>query len=236
MSDRTHPPHVSVIMPVYNTERYVSEAVESVLAQTDVSLELICIDDGSTDASRAYIERFGPRVELIESVHNEGIGAARNRGLAGAQGTYIAFMDADDVWLPGKLAAQCAHLDTHPEHDIVFTHLSCFLSPDLSSEVRALRYCDPTPTPGVLPPTALIRAEAFSYVGSFNPAWRVGEFVDWLARAQSAGLRYHVLPEVYLQRRIHATNTGVTERPSRIDYVRIVKAALDRKRNRTPGS
>lgn len=223
-------PRVSVIMPVYNTERYVREAIESVLAEASVNLELICINDGSTDGSANAIAAYGNRITLIESGTNEGIGAARNRGLAAARGAHIAFMDADDRWIPGKLRAQLTYLEAHPECDLVFTHMRCFLSPDLSPEIRAMRYCNEAPVPGVLSATLLARRRAFDRVGTFNPSWRVGEFIDWLSRAESREFGYHVLPEVYLERRVHATNTGVTERPARVDYVRIVREALERKR------
>lgn len=223
-------PLVSVIMPAYNAQRYVGEAVESVLAQTYPHLELICIDDGSTDKTRAILASFGERVTLISLEGNRGIAEARNAGIRVAQGTFLAFMDADDVWEPNKIAEQIARFDARPELDISFTHMQCFISPELDPATKDLRYCPPNPVPGYLPPTAVVRTSSFERVGLFEPKWRVGEFIDWFMRAREEGLTYELLDTVLLRRRIHETNTGITDRPSRVDYVRIAREALKRRR------
>lgn len=224
-------PLVSVVMPVYNTERYVGEAIESVLAQADVSVELIVIDDGSTDGTREVLRSYGDRIKLVESDANSGIGAARNRGIAIARGEFLAFMDADDIWRSEKLSKQLAQFEADPDLDISFTMMQCFLSPELSDEIKARRHCPPDPAPGQLPPTVLVKKTSFDRVGPFDPKWRVGEFVDWLARARHLGLKQTMLGEVMLDRRIHDGNTGVVARDARADYVRIVREALERKRN-----
>ncbi len=217
-------------MPVYNTEKYVAEAINSVLDQADVTIELIVVNDGSTDGTEAVLESFGNRISLIKSEENSGIAAARNRGIAVAKGDYLAFMDADDRWRPEKLSRQLAQFATNPDLDISFTFLQCFVSPELSDEVKALRHCPTNPMPGQIPPTTLIKRASFDRVGLFNPKWRVGEFVDWLARAKNLGLQQVMLEEVMLDRRIHDSNTGVVARDARADYVRIVREALERKR------
>ncbi len=108
-------PVVSVIIPTFNRREYVQEAIDSVLAQTYTDYEIIVIDDGSTDGTgEALRERYGNRV-IYEWQENQGESVARNRGIALAQGEYIAFLDSDDLWLPEKLAKQVAYLEEHSE-------------------------------------------------------------------------------------------------------------------------
>ena len=99
------PPSVSVVLPVYNREHSIARAIRSVLDQTYRDLELIVVDDGSTDGTRDVVRQFAPRLTLIEQEH-AGAYAARNRGIARARGELIAFIDSDDAWLPEKLALQ----------------------------------------------------------------------------------------------------------------------------------
>lgn len=105
-------PLVSVIMPLYNCERYVREAVDSVLAQTYGNLELIVVDDCSSDASPQIIELYGDsRIRLLRHEVNRGAAAARNTAIEHARGDYIAFLDSDDAWYPDKLEKQMAFMD-----------------------------------------------------------------------------------------------------------------------------
>ncbi len=223
-------PLVSVIIPAYNAERYVREAVESVFAQQYRPIEVVCVDDCSTDDTADVLASFGSEIRVISREQNGGIGVARNDGLQAATGELIAFLDADDYWSPDKLTVQQEFLHQHPEIDAVFSHMRCFLSPDLSEAERRARFCPPKPVPGLVAGTALISRSAFEKVGLFDPKWRIGEFVDWLARAESKGIVYKMLPDVFLARRIHSSNNVVTDKSSRSDYLKIVKAALDRKR------
>src|SRR5690606_28366702 len=112
---------VSVIIPVYNGERYLAEAVHSILAQTVPTLEIIVVDDGSTDGTARVAQRFGDAVCYVYQP-NRGPAAARNRGLERARGEIVAFLDADDLWREGKLACQCARLEADPTLDIVLGH------------------------------------------------------------------------------------------------------------------
>lgn len=113
---------VSIILPAYNRETLVARAIDSVLAQTYTDFELIIVDDASTDGTRAVLERYrdDPRVTLILSDVNRGGAGARNFGLEQAGGELIAFQDSDDIWLPGKLAAQVAALDANPEAGLCY--------------------------------------------------------------------------------------------------------------------
>jgi len=114
-------PSVSVIIPSYNCARYVCEAVDSVLAQTSPADEIIVVDDGSTDDTRARLEAYRDRTVYIEQPHS-GVARARNRGIEDSSGTLIAFLDADDRWLPEKLERQLEHLASHARADLIHTN------------------------------------------------------------------------------------------------------------------
>src|SRR3954447_14344083 len=111
-------PDVSVILPVYNREQTVARAIRSVLAQTSTPLELIVINDGSTDGTRDVLDSFGSQITIIEQPH-AGAYAARNRGLRAARGELIAFIDSDDAWLLDRLASQMPLME-RPEVGLVF--------------------------------------------------------------------------------------------------------------------
>jgi glycosyltransferase involved in cell wall biosynthesis len=222
-------PLVSVMIGVYDAAPYVGEAIASVLGQDYRPLELIVVDDGSTDGSGDVAARF-PEVRLVRQA-NAGNGAARNRAVEEASGELYAFLDADDRFTPGKLSLQQEYLDEHPEVDIVFGHVREFVSPDLDEERRgAIRPPAPEPMPWTAPNLMLVRRDAFHRVGPFTTAVRVGVTVDWFARASEAGLRYAILPEVVLERRLHAQNSGLREADYRSQYIEVIRAAMERRR------
>jgi len=222
---------VSAIIPVYNGERYLAEAIESVLAQEHNSLELIVVDDGSRDGSAAIARRF-PAVRYRYQP-NGGIGAARNLGLQLARGRFIAFLDADDVWAPGKLAAQVQAFAADPRLDIVSGHVEQFRSPDLD-EVTARRIRFPRELlPGYSFGAMLIKREAFLRVGPVSTVRTKAECVDWCLRATDLGLRVAMLPDVLLRRRLHDGNHSLEHRRSLGDYAHALKASLDRRRSAT---
>lgn len=114
-------PLVSVVMPVYNVEAYVAEAIGSVLAQTFTDFELVVVDDGGTDGSMEIVRGFDdPRLRIVSQV-NRGLAGARNSGILCARGQYVAFLDSDDRWLPEKLALHVIHLDNNPDVGVSFS-------------------------------------------------------------------------------------------------------------------
>src|SRR5215210_1959226 len=121
---------VSVIIPVHNSERYLAEAIESVLAQTYACHEIIVVDDGSVDRSAQVTKRFGAAVRHVFQPQ-AGAGAARNRGVELAEGGFFAFLDADDLWTEDKTQLQLATFAADPELDVVFGQTEQFHSPDL---------------------------------------------------------------------------------------------------------
>ena len=222
-------PLVSVIIPVYNGERYLAEAVDSALRQRYRRFEIIVIDDGSTDATPEVVRGYGEQVSgLVQP--NQGTAAARNRGVESARGELYAFLDADDVWLEHKLAAQVIALSSESAPDVVFGHVEQFVSPDVPEDVRRAIRFPAAPMPGHLPSTMMVRANAFARVGAFETGLKLAEFAGWFARAKDLGLQAVMLPEVVARRRLHSANKGVVERSSRQEYLRVLKASLDRRR------
>jgi glycosyltransferase involved in cell wall biosynthesis len=225
-SDPGSNPLVSVVIPVYNCERYLAECISSVLAQTYRPLEIIVVDDDSTDNSAAVARSFA-EVKYHRISHG-GIGPARNLGIRASQGQLLSFLDADDLWPPEKTAWQVAAMAAGDSRDMIFGQVEQFRSPELSplggDEATFLA------GPGYFAGAILIPKLQFLRVGYFSDALRVAEFLDWYARAQESGLRSHMLSEVVMKRRIHDSNTGIRERQSRGDYARALKAALNRRR------
>lgn len=219
---------VSVIIPVYNAEKYVAEAIESVLPQRYKPIEIIAVDDGSTDSSAAIVKLF-PAVKYYFQT-NAGISATRNQGIKQAKGDFLAFLDADDVWVEDKLALQMAAFDDNPNLDIVFGHVQQFRSRELAQPQD-----DPTSAmdimPGYIPSTMLIKRKAFFRVGLFETHWKMGEFASWYLRSLEQGLQSLMLPNLVALRRLHDANNGLQQRSSINDYIHIIKGSLDRRRS-----
>jgi glycosyltransferase involved in cell wall biosynthesis len=218
---------VSVIIPVYNGERYLAEAIQSILAQTYPEREIVVVDDGSTDSSARVAGQFAVRYVFQQQA---GAGAARNRGVESAEGDFFAFLDADDLWTNDKLRLQMDAFATDPELDVVFGRVEQFHSPELDAATRSKIHCPPGTIPGYSPSAMLIKRPAFEQVGPFETGLRLGEWLGWYLRATEAGLCTLMLPDLVVRRRLHHTNQGIREREARIEYVRALKASLDRRR------
>ncbi len=220
---------VSVIIPVYNGELYLAEAIESVLAQTAPALEILVVDDGSTDGSAAVARRFLPRI-LLKSQPNAGAGAAKNSGVRAACGELLAFLDADDIWLPHKLETQRAALRSDGSAEAVCGRVEQFVSPELDAAQMQGVHCAAAPLPGPLTSALLIRREAFLRAGWFTEDSRTNDFAEWWLRATEQGLRVRMVSEVLLRRRLHRGNMGRIDPDSKPGLLRLVKASLDRRR------
>jgi len=224
-------PAISVIIPVYNAEKYLTEAIESVLAQKTRPLEVIVVDDGSTDSSPDVAERFGPPVKCLRK-ENAGAPSARNAGIEITQGDFFAFLDADDYWAENKLELQLKAFDENPTADLIFGHVSQFHSPDMPQELKSRLTYHAKQMPGYLIGAMLAKRKSFKKIGFMSTEFITGDFIDWYLRAIDKELESIMLPEVVLRRRLHADNLGVRRRDLRSEYALIVKANLDRKRKK----
>lgn len=220
---------VSVVIPIYNSGRYLAEAIDSVLAQLYDPLEILVVDDGSSDCGPALASGYGPPVKVIPIPHR-GHPAARNAGVAESAGEFLGFLDADDLWTASKLSLQLEAFAVNPALDAAFGHMQNFISPELSLEEQARIKCNSTALPGLLQGSMLIRRKAFDRVGPFPEGQQMGDFLDWYGRATLANLRMCVLPETLVRRRIHLTNFQRTHKHLRKQNLRVLKQFLDRRR------
>lgn len=219
---------VSCVIPVHNTERYLGDAIDSALAQTYRPVEIIVIDDGSVDDTPKVIAGYGDRV-IAARQENAGAPSARNHGLRLAQGEFVAFLDADDLWHKEKLAIQTEFLEQHPDVGYCLAHMQNFWVDELADEAR--RYRDhklAKPMAGTIA-TLLARRELFASVGPLNAELRNRDMHDWMMRADRMGIPRQTLPQVLLSRRIHDANVS-RQRP-REELFDIIKQSLaDRRR------
>ncbi len=220
----------SVVIPCFNGERYLSEAIASVGAQTAGPVEIVVVDDGSTDASGDIAKAAGVRYVWQG---NAGVAAALNHGIRIASGPFIAFLSADDIWKPQKLALQHAVLGAAADR-LVFGHMLHFVSPELPAGIAATLVAPPDPMPAFSAGTLLARLDVFRAIGPFNESFAVGEFVDWFGRAKDSGLDIIMLPDVVSMRRVHRSNHSTTALKTK-SYAPVLKAMLDRRRAERDG-
>src|SRR2546422_3447261 len=239
------PPSVSVVIPVYNGERYLADAIQSVLDQTYQNFEVIVVDDGSTDGSAEVAQRFG---EAIRYVHQANGGAckARNTGIAVARGVYLAFLDHDDLWLPDKLAAQVAYLDSHPEVGAVYCQCQVMgvmgnaeLRSDFMRDVpkHFYYYSEPVKNdvvgvmrgPVLQVSTTMFRREVLQSIGGFDEAF-IGagyEDCDLTLRMIEVAQIVH-LPEILAVYRVHSTHSSTNKRVYLHNHSIYLRKCLDR--------
>ena len=221
-------PLVSVIIPVYNTQKYLRAAIESVLAQDYRPLEIIVVDDGSTDSSAAIAQSF-PEVLCIRQP-NQGAGAARNTGLAHSHGEFIAFLDADDLWVPHKTSWQVNFLLTHPEVDCLMGRSRNFLEDGVERPNWLPQQLLGPSRITLAMPACLIPHRIFDRIGTFNPTYRQCEDLDWFIRLQQSGAVFHTPSEIFLLRRVHTTNISYGNSTAIRNRLRIIKNLIDQKR------
>lgn len=240
-------PLVSVIVPAYNAERYIGDAVDSILGQDYPHKEVIVVDDGSTDGTVARLHEYGDRIRLLHQP-NSGAAAARNRGLAAARGEYLAFLDSDDIWLPGKLTAQVEHLLRHSHVDMVYGQWDTwraerdgtFLAPALAAELGPF---DPDAPPALVPEgsgwlyhrlltdflvwtsVVMLRRRLADRVGPFDERFVRGQDFDYWLRA-SRHTEIHMLDRPMALYRLHR-RSATYGCPQRNYAVEIIHQALD---------
>jgi glycosyltransferase involved in cell wall biosynthesis len=222
-------PLISVVVPVFNGAPYLSQAIDSILRQNYEPVEIIVVDDGSTDDSAAIVRGFGPAVTYCWQPQR-GAAAARNHGVARARGEALAFLDADDLWMPDKLAIQSVYLHRHPEVGAVLGFVEQFISPELDEEARGRLLCPSDPMPGYQIGALLVRRAAFDRVGPFDVSYIIAHFIDWWSRATGQGMTHCLLPAVVLRRRVHTNNLTLRRSDARREYARLARAALERRR------
>jgi glycosyltransferase involved in cell wall biosynthesis len=202
-------PLISVLIPTYNYGQFIAEAIDSILAQEYDNLEIIVVDDGSTDNTREIVEHYGETIKYFHK-ENSGIASTRNYCLAKACGEYIAWLDADDFWLPGKLHAQVKYLEEHLDCQIVFTKYRHFEDKENQekkyySDGKILSWFT----------SALMKKEVFAKCGNFDENLIIYEDSEMIYRFATSGIDIsHVLDNIYYMRRLHGNNATVITKTS----------------------
>lgn len=211
---------ISVVIPYYNRERYIDDAVQSVLAQTLKPLEIIIVNDCSHPASRRYLDRYADVCRIVDLPVNVGLAGARNAGVEHARGEFIAFLDDDDLWLPEKLEVQRRYMDEHPNCSIVHT-AAWFFYGDGSQEYYKRFYSSPMTLAQALMnaywaiiQTTLIRREILRSV-SFDPSFRECEDREFIIRCSAAGYRIEGIDQPLIRLRREGQD-GLTKNHWRI--------------------
>lgn len=223
-------PLISVILPFYNSQKHLLAAVKSVLEQSYSPIELIVVNDGSTDDSEALIQSLEDKRIIYIEKSNSGASASRNEGVKQAKGEYISFIDADDLWDKKKLERQYQAIKqasnlTH----MIFGQVKEIFDDEL--QVTEAVKNDAKTFVGYSPITLFISKNDFISVGEYNEKWKVAEFIDWYDRAKAKGLSEIVLPDILAYRRIHKGNIDRLARKDVKQYAAVLKAALDRRRS-----
>jgi glycosyltransferase involved in cell wall biosynthesis len=211
---------------VWNGAPTLAAALESVRAQDYAPLEILVVDDGSTDGS-GDVARSVPGV-IVLAQKNAGHGAARNAGARATHADFLAFLDADDRWTTHKLSRQMAALEANPESSFAL----CLMRYRMESPDTWLPRAghDALDLPAWVPSGLLVRRSAFEALGGFDPAYEIATDSDWFFRAQDAGLKGLVVPEVLLHKGAHGLNQSQRVRDLRGELFRIIRASIDRKR------
>jgi glycosyltransferase involved in cell wall biosynthesis len=225
---------VSVVILAHGHARLLPAAIASVLGQGDSELELLVVEHEPSAEVAETLDRC-PDLPLRHLASGgETPGAARNAGVAAADGPLLAFLDADDLWPPRRLAAGRAALERGPDLDAVFGPVRMFhdrsetpiTDPDEAAEAAG------APQTGRAVTAALFRRTSIERVGPFEEGTVLGSEIEWVARAEDARLRFGRLDEVMLLRRSHPGNTTRVHRPEYGDYARALKRVIDRRRGR----
>tara|TARA_A100001391_G_scaffold29931_2_gene16051 strand:+ start:110 stop:784 length:675 start_codon:yes stop_codon:yes gene_type:complete len=216
----------SVVIPAYNAARTIAESIQSILNQSVKALEIVVVDDGSTDDTH-HIARSQDACVTVITQSNQGPGAAMTRAMHRVHTPVIASLDADDVWLPNKMQHQLAFLEQHPTCAGCFGQLQHF-GESVHSEIV---------TDGWTRTTMTIRREVFESVGEvIDPPGRRGELIDWIAKARESGFELTMIPKILAKRRVAAGTLSHQRNDQDRGYVHVARAALLRKRAREQAS
>ena len=222
---------VSVIVPVYNGEAFLEEVVDNICQQAWQPLEIIIVDDGSTDGTAEIAAQLKAKVRYVRQP-NQGPAAARNRGIEIAGGNVIGFLDADDLWAGKKISSQVKYLGENPAVDIVLGKTQFMRA---SGDVDGKKTFEAYLKPGVFLNlgSGLFRKVVFDRVGVFDPELIYSEDADWFLRARELGVSIAVMDQVVLFYRLHEKNMTRGKTPEENGFLRVLKSSLDRRRNLT---
>ena len=218
---------VSVIIPCRDYAAFVGQAIASVLDQSYTATQVIVIDDGSTDSSRAVVQAFGERVTLI-ALPGKGAAAARNVGLAAAKGDLIAFLDADDLWTPDSLLYRVKALQASPLAPYAYGQMEQFICDSMPREMAAKIVSPAAAVVARMPSALLVRRSAIDRIGRFNESFEIGEAIDFVDRLDQLGSVPVAVEQLVARRRIHGKNSMIRQKDNHAGYLRVLSASIRR--------
>jgi glycosyltransferase involved in cell wall biosynthesis len=220
---------VSVILPVFNGEEFLDEAIRSIKNQTYGNIEIIVIDDGSTDKSGEIAQAY-PEIIFKYQV-NQGVACARNHALDLAKGDFIAFLDADDCYPENKISTQIEYLTDNQNWGGCIGHEKNFIDSSYDISAKDYEHFMHKEKIGLI--TLVARKYVFEKVGKFNRDYVTGSDFEWFTRANELGVKIPILPMELLNRRIHANNLSIKGKGnSKAVRFRIMRESLQRKAER----
>lgn len=221
-------PIISVLLPVYNAERYLRTAIESVLVQTYDNFELLVLDDGSDDNSLSILREYetkDDRVRII-SRENKGLAVTLNQLISEASGKYLARMDADDICLPQRFEKQVAFLDSHPNHVVVGTRILLIDDEGLPLATMIDKFSHTEIKDDLLKgvialchPATMLRADEIRAVGGYNTELQCAQDYDLWLRVSERG-KLANLPEALVKYRQHLSSIGYTKRAGQLHTIK----------------
>ena len=206
-------------MPTYNNAKYIKQAIESIYAQNYDNIEIIVVDDGSTDNTKEIVQQYKDIKYFY--IEHKGIPFARNIVLEKAKGEYIAILDSDDYWLPNKLNTQMQYFKDHPDCEIVFTKYENFFEDEkLKTNKRAMHEKMMEKFLKQYLPSSVIKKELFEKYGNFDENFSGVEDTEFLYRLLKKGVSInHIIPEVFYVRRIHGKNVTLNYNQDTVKYI-----------------
>ena len=224
---------VSCVIPVFNGERFLAEAIESVLAQRGFDIEIIVVDDGSTDGTRDVARRFERHATYVHQP-NAGPAIARNEGIRRAAGAYVTLLDSDDLWHPDKTAIQITVFEARPELAICTAQMENFWSAEVEHEVASLQGDRLTEIQPNLGSSFMARRSLFEEIGLLDGTLKHRDIQEIILRATDHGLVVEALPNVLVKRRIHDANISRHRSDAGdLELLAIARARLARRRKPT---
>jgi glycosyltransferase involved in cell wall biosynthesis len=220
---------ISVVVPVFQGERFLAAALDSIHRQSLPADEVVVVDDGSTDRSAAIAIEMAERWPALRVLRREngGPSVATNHGIGATTGEFLTFLDADDLMVETRLEQQARHLGDHPGTDLVIGREEVLVEEGAVAPAWIRAADDGTPRPYMM--SMMVRRAAFDRVGGFDPSLRASQDLDWMVRARAAGLRMDILDAVLIRRRMHGDNLVYGTAAIRQGMLRALRGRLDRR-------
>lgn len=213
-------PLISIIIPVFNREKFIVESLESLLCDHFEPKEIIVVDDGSTDQTATILSEYS-QIKYLYQEH-KGVAVARNTGIKASTGDFIAFHDSDNIWVPGRLKSSVEFFINHPEIDYIIGQMESFLDKGVSLPSQIKKEWMDKPQITLSTAVLVARRGCFDIAGLFNPQYCSSEDLEWFQRAADAGLTLGKIPAVFVKSRIHQSNISTIEAKNRAKRILMI--------------